>query len=334
MIECIFTLDYEIYGNGEGSLQQLVYEPTQKLIDIFEKFNKRFVAFIEVAELEKIEDCQSDDTIEKIRSQIRELHQRGFEIGLHLHPQWYNARYEDGRWFLDYKEYNLCTLPEKRIAQIIDHAIAHLRTILCIPDFIPFSFRSGHLLFQPTRNVANVLAARGIKVDSSVYKGGLWHQHKLDYRPAQRNGYYWKFKDSINISDPQGKILELPIYTQMVPSWTMLSSKRIGLQKKGGASTAQIGKKILYRFMDFLRFRYPLKFDFCSMTVNELTDMVDKVIREDQQYPTTLKPIVAIGHTKDFEGSVDFETVEYLLSYLEQKGIEISTIEKVYGRCK
>ena len=27
MIECIFTIDYEIYGNGEGSLQQLVYEP-------------------------------------------------------------------------------------------------------------------------------------------------------------------------------------------------------------------------------------------------------------------------------------------------------------------
>jgi len=32
MIDCIFTIDYEIYGNGEGSLRELVYEPTQKFV--------------------------------------------------------------------------------------------------------------------------------------------------------------------------------------------------------------------------------------------------------------------------------------------------------------
>ena len=30
MIECIFTLDYEIYGDGTGSLNELVYEPTDR----------------------------------------------------------------------------------------------------------------------------------------------------------------------------------------------------------------------------------------------------------------------------------------------------------------
>ena len=54
-----------------------------------------------------------------------------------------------------------------------------------------------------------------------------------------------------------------------------------------------------YSLLDHLRLWYPLKFDFCRMTIHELTDTVDAVIREDQQDPTSFRPIVAIGHTKD-----------------------------------
>lgn len=94
MIECIFTIDYEIYGNGEGSLQELVYDPAEKLITIFTKAKKRFVAFIEVAELEVIEAEASDPAMGLVKRQIQDLCQQGFELGLHLHPQWYNARHE------------------------------------------------------------------------------------------------------------------------------------------------------------------------------------------------------------------------------------------------
>ena len=36
MIECIFTLNYEIYGNGAGSLKELVHDPAERLREIFE----------------------------------------------------------------------------------------------------------------------------------------------------------------------------------------------------------------------------------------------------------------------------------------------------------
>ena len=51
MIECIFTLDYEIYGDGTGSLKELVYEPAEQLKAIFRKWNACFVNFVDVAEL-------------------------------------------------------------------------------------------------------------------------------------------------------------------------------------------------------------------------------------------------------------------------------------------
>src|SRR6266581_2222444 len=140
MIECIFTIDYEIYGNGEGSLDELVYSPTKQLIALFRKWRVPVVVFVEVAELEMIEAMGTDPAIDSVRRQIREIHHNGFEIALHLHPQWYNARYVNGRWILDYTEYNLCTLKRERIEQMIGRGINYLQHAVDQSGFIPTSF--------------------------------------------------------------------------------------------------------------------------------------------------------------------------------------------------
>jgi hypothetical protein len=329
MIGFIFTIDYEIYGTGEGSLKELIYDPAAKLIDIFLKHNARFVPFVEVAELELIEVNTADPIIKSVKQQIRDFHNNGFELGLHLHPQWYNGRYENGKWLLDYSEYNLCTLSRERIAQIVDRSINYLRQLLGVADFTPLSFRAGNWLLQPTEMAAEVLAERGIKVDSSVFKGGLQYEHKLDYRAALRNGHYWEFKEDVNIPHPNGNLLELPIYSQMVPIWKMFTAKRIGLQRKA-PSSVQTGRKNLNRFLDKLRFLYPLKLDFCRMTADEFSTMIDMVIKEDQESPAVFRPIVAIGHTKDL---VDFETVESVLSYLNRADISLTTFSNAYQIC-
>lgn len=329
MIEIVFTIDYEIYGNGDGSLKELVYEPTEKLIEIFKEKKSRFVAFVEAAELEIIEERGSDGHAEKVKHQIRRMHMGGFEIGLHLHPQWYNAKYEMGQWQLDYNEYNLCALSEARIGQIVDRSLKYLRDATGESDYTPLSFRAGNWLFQPAETASRILAERGIKVDSSVFKGGLQTQQNLDYRQALRNGYYWRFLENVDVPNRNGNMLELPIYTRMVPFWRMLTTKRIGIQGKATA-----GKKsrheMLRRLPDFLRFRYPLKLDFCRMSLDELMGMMDAVIREDQKSRTSFKPIVAIGHSKDL---VDFETVRSFLSYLADKGVQVSTFEQVILKC-
>ncbi len=329
MLECIFTIDYEIFGNGEGSLKELVHDPAEKLRRVFKKWNASFVTFVEAAELEIIDAEGTDNAINLVKNQIRDLYRDGFELALHLHPQWYNARYEDRKWHLDYSEYNLCTLSRERIAQIIERSIAYLQHVIRVSNFTPLAFRAGNWLFQPTQTVADVLVENGIKVDSSVFKGGVQRQHKLDYRQALRNGYHWKFSDDVTTPDLNGTLLELPIYTQMVPIWKMFTSKRVGLQRKG-SSSSKTRKMRLNRLMDFMQFRYPLKFDFCRMTIGELTAAMDTVIQEDQKNPGSFKPIVLIGHTKDL---VDFKTVESFLSYLREKRIKISTFKEVYQRC-
>ena len=329
MIECIFTLDYEIYGNGQGSLATHVYEPAEQLRRLFLTHRARFVPFVEVAELDVIGAHGTDPAIDVVHEQLRRFHADGFSIGLHLHPQWYNARYVDGSWTLDPSEYNLCTLPRSRISAIVDRGLAYLRRVLNAPHFTPLAFRAGNWLFQPTRDAAHVLAEHGIRLDSSVFKGGVRHKYRLDYRRALDNGYYWRFDDRVEIPDDCGRLLEVPIHTQMVPFWKMGTAKRIAFegQKVG---TVLYGRQGLDRLLDLSRVRHPLKFDFCRMTLRELTTMLEVVMADDAEDPEAFRPLVAIGHTKEL---VDFETVSAFLTWLSARGIRISTFDDVYDRC-
>lgn len=330
MIECIFTLDYEIYGDGTGELRALVYEPARALKETFKRWGARFVTFVEVAELEKIEAGGTDAAIDLVKRQIHDLHRDGFELGLHLHPQWANAQFENRRWVLDFTEYNLCVLPRPRMIEIVGRGVEYLRHVVSQPRFTPLSFRAGNWLFQPTAALASVLAEKGIKVDSSVFKGGVQRSHGLDYRPALNHGYYWTFRSDVNRPDPDGEWVELPIHTELVPFWRMATSKRLGL-RRNIAATAARGKQRPHRLLDFLRFRYPLKLDFCRMTLDELTTMMERVLAKDRGDPATYRPIVAIGHTKDLN---DLETVDGFLSFLRARAIEVSTFEPLYSKLR
>lgn len=328
MIELIFTIDYEIYGNGTGSLNDLVYEPARRLKNLFQEYNARFVAFVEVAELEKIEAHGTDPAIDRVKQQIRDFHRDDFEIALHLHPQWSNARYETGGWALDLSEYNLCTLPKTRIAEIVRSSLAYLRHVVDQPALIPLSFRAGNWLFQPTQTAAAVLAENGIRIDSSVFKGGFQRNQCLDYRRALKNGYYWPFSRDVNHADPTGPWIEMPIHTDMVPIWKMRTSKRMAFTNQFGIADRTTRQR-LTRTFDFLRFLYPRKLDFCRMTLDELTSTMDKLIRQDRGDPESYRPVVAIGHTKDLN---DFDTVDALLSLLTMNRIRISTFTEIYPK--
>lgn len=103
--------------------------PAERLISVFEKCNQRYVVFVEAAELEMIELTKSDNAIGAVQDQLRYLYKNGYELGLHIHPGWYNAKYDNlnNRWNIDYNDYNLSNLPKERIAQIIKRAISHMK---------------------------------------------------------------------------------------------------------------------------------------------------------------------------------------------------------------
>ncbi len=328
MPEVIFSIDYELYGSGQGNLREHVLEPMQAIAGVFDRHDANLVVFVEALEFARIKQASSDADIGAVCRQILDLHRRGHEIALHIHPQWANAYYRDGAWHLDYNEYNLCTLPKMRITKIVDEALDFLRDETQDPTFIPRSFRAGNWLFQPTACLAEVLADRGIKIDSSVFKGGLHREPPIDYRDALGNPAYWTFRTDVNVPDPHGPLVEVPIHTVMVPFWRMITRKRFSLQRRSMASRAET-KVGTVKWLDYARPRYPLKFDFCRMTFQEMKTIVEREVRRAEQGKVSSAVLVAIGHTKDL---VDVTPIGEFLGWLRSCGIHITTLESFYDR--
>jgi hypothetical protein len=322
MIDCIFTIDYEIYGNGEGSLQRLVFDPSEKLRTLFRKWNSRLVVFVEVAEMEMIGAERTDPAIDIVEQQIRDFYETGSEIGLHIHPQWYNARYEASRWILDPREYNICRLSSSRINRILERSIEYLRKCLGDPSYTPLSFRSGNWIMQPTLSMAKSLSSQGIKIDSSVFKGGLLREYKVDYRRSRKNGYYWFFSEDVNVPDPDGMLLEMPTYTKSMPTWRMKSVRQRDLRQMLQAKLKSPSGRYA-RISNYLRVRQAVKLDFSTLSAKETIRIIDREIEKDRKDPGSYRPIVAIAHTKTL---FNFETIELLLSHLNNKGISIVTL--------
>lgn len=324
MIECVFTLDYEIYGNGQGTLRDLVLDPTRRLAQLFQDFKAPFVVFAEALEFARMEETQSDPDIAGVRAQLRELRAAGHEIALHIHPWWANARYADARWRLDWSERSICTLEPDRVETIVSGAIRYLRESLGDPSFTPLSFRSGLWVMQPTPVIANVLVRHGVRVESSVFKGGRVHGLGLDYRPAVGNDRFWRFGNDVNVRDPKGILLEIPIYTEIVPFWQMLGRKRLKLQRK--TRSASQGWPLPRNLRDFLRLRYPRKLDFCRMTFDEMREAMGKVLKQRQERLGERNLVVAIGHSKDF---VDPDAVRRFLAFLQEQSVSVTTFSRL-----
>jgi hypothetical protein len=162
-----------------------------------------------------------------------------------------------------------------------------------------------------------------------VFKGGLLRGLGVDYRRSLQNGDYWRFEADVNEPDPRGSLVEVPIHSVMVPFWKVPTGNRLRRPNNFGVAGRGSAKARLTRLGDFARLRYPLKLDFCRMTLDELISMVGPAIRQDGNDPGTVKPVVAIGHTKDLP---DVARVGSFLDYLAANRIDVVTFDDLYPK--
>ncbi len=137
------------------------------------------------------------------------------------------------------------------------------------------------------------------------------------------NGSAWRFSNDVNVPDPHGALLEIPIHTQMVPFWRMLGGKRLKLHSKTRKSSE--GSPLPRNWRDFVRLRYPRKLDFCRMTFAEMREAITGVLQEEQGRKEC-SPIVAIGHSKDF---VDPDAVRIFLAFLQERDVAVTTFSRM-----
>lgn len=115
MKEILFTLDYELFGNGKGDVFELMIHPTKKILAIARKYNAKLTFFFEVIEYWRLKEewekgnsmGYSENPIEAIEQQIKGAVIDGHDVQLHLHPQWCDAIWTDKGWKVNLNDWRL-----------------------------------------------------------------------------------------------------------------------------------------------------------------------------------------------------------------------------------
>lgn len=216
----ILSYDYELFfGDRSGTVLKTLIEPTNLLLDQFEKSNLRatfFIDYLMIKHLNQNTDKQSLLDLNLIENQIKDIIKRGHRIELHIHPHWVNAKYNgDGTWdYSDFSHYSLNRFTKDEITQMfvegceILHSIA--RTV--VPDYQIVAFRAGGWAIQPFYLLKEAFLFTGIRIDSST-SYGIMNDNKYSYynfMSIPRKSIY-RFEDDIEKECVNGSFIEVPI---------------------------------------------------------------------------------------------------------------------------
>ena len=338
-----FTLDYEIHGNGDGNPYDLMVEPTYRLMTLLEQYDQRLTIMADVAEILCFERYRQqtgrdDFHVQDIENQLRDAVRRGHDVQLHIHSSYFNAAYDGTHFDQCIEEYNMAALPVERIREMVTESVRYLENLLrpVKADYKVWLFRAANWSMMPTPALYQVLSENGITHDTSVYKGGCQGGNVCyDYRTAYSNLFPYKASSlNINDIDTEGRLTELPIYTEMRPFYAFVSPIRVfrmlrakfhkhkHMQPAANQPVAVSADNRKLSWRSFFR-KSPLKMDFNQVSSRGLIRMMKHI--QSQPLPADLTPdeplpVILIGHSKTFV-PYNERTLRPFLQWLKQNGI-------------
>lgn len=318
MFHVIFTLDYEIHGNGQGSPRDLMIRPTWDLLNQFNKYGAKLTILADVAEILKFreyyeEHGQDDYHYGEIVRQLKHAVVTGHDVQLHFHSSYVEAEYTHNHWKQNWEEFDLASLPYSRICDLINMGKKFLEEVL-VPvkaDYACYVFRAVNWSMQPSKNIVRALIENGLTIDTSVFKyGRRTGRVNFDYTHVPSDLVPWRVSElDICQRDPDGKLHEVPIYAERRPIIAFLSLNRLYrvLQTcshrhrpnaMDGNGEARSGSK-LATLADLLLQKHAWKADFNQCSGYQL---INALKRAEQTYQDAKIdfPFVLIGHSKSF----------------------------------
>lgn len=317
MFKILFTSDYEIHGSGMGSPQELIVEPTTRMLDQFDRYGAKLTIMADTGELSKFEEYAErtgDDRFawRGIEAQLQRAVRTGHDVQLHIHSSYSNASWDDakGYWKQDWTEYDLASLPYDRLRELIRAGKALLERACkaAKPDYECYAFRAANWSMHPSPNIVRALVDEGFRIDTSVWKYGRYDDLvKFDYTHAHDALVPWPVDErDVCKRDPAGRLFEFPIYTERKPIWVFLTANRVyrviaqRLNPLPAAEpTSGTKKRSLLGKARLLASAHPWKMDFNQCTGRQLIAGLERVEARYGHRDVPL-PFVLIGHSKTF----------------------------------
>jgi hypothetical protein len=359
MIHLALTHDWELRGDGSGDIEEIQFAPLRRLLEIYKKFGARTTFMPDVMQqlrFRSLEDKHPElkALAESWDEHVREAFQQGHDIQLHLHSQWSDAKYEEGKWELR-GEWSLLKYDPDGAKAMIAESKRYLENLLRPLDsnYRCIAFRGSALAIAPSTRLLSSLADLGIEIDVSVAPGFYLNNQtlQLDYRECAETflPYSPRMDDARQVSLRRERIVCVPLNhfygSRGEVTRQNISLARSRLKESGSEALAassersrldsqrsglgRIYEKLIapaikrkYFVSDLSRLNYPL-----------MKEMLASIRRRARDSGLSQLPIVITNHPKDIR---DWSGLERFVGEIaEAEDIEFITLgemsEKLRG---
>jgi len=303
----LLTYDYELFlGSDSGDLYNTLINPTEKILEMLNKYQAKGLFFIDATFLLTIRNLECFD---KVKKQIQSMVISGHDIGLHIHSHWLDAKLVDNcRWqFNEYRYFRLHNLEDKDLEKLIKDCYKILSIIVyeVKKDYNIETFRAGGWSIQPFKKLNCIFRDIGIRYDFSVLPDMVNDdrpKHYYDFRNFP-NKDIWQFNDDISKEDNNGYFTAISNTVFNMNIFDLIKNKKIIKNYKIVGDGRGAGKKKSF-FEQLKRVRWNVKQILSS-------DGID--INIFIKYISTLdkRIFVYVSHPKLFSDN-SFEVLEYI----------------------
>lgn len=349
----IFTLDYELYGDGSGDVFEHMIKPTEELLQLFGETAIKITIFFEVIEYWRLKEewekgntmGYSNNPISAIDNQIRKAIQDGHDVQLHLHPQWLGAEYKNDKWIGDEHNYRLSKYRNTKnvsLEALIKSGAETLERIICPvkSGYQCLALRAGWYNVDPGYEIIEAMKSCGLMADSSVVPGAFNEGDIADYDfrevPEDLPFWYTDSEDMRKTAEAEEKkgILELPVFSiNMRRIWKLkpkgLLSRFLKKRNTSEARERQIKKLSRKEKLKYLFQNECFTWDFCnsSRAVNASAFRKLKSLAGSQD--DGFRPVVLIGHSKS---PVNQRGLQYILKKMRENGGRACTMTEAINQ--
>lgn len=301
------TDDWELRGNGTGDVEEIQLRPMRELVRLYDEHGARGTFNVEVMQQLAFRARASEHA--QLRAQadawdehVRATYRGGHDVQLHVHPQWSDAAYEDGRWRLR-GDWSILNYEEDAAHRMIAACKEYLENLLrpVDPRYRCVAFRAGASCIAPSPFILRVLAGLGIVFDMSIVGGMRVHTRNLqiDYTGCEESlvPFYPQMTDARRVSANLEPIVCVPVFH-------FHTSRR--------RAAAQIASKIARRAVQKLRPTSKSGDDFESYAQQEWAD-VSETSTLARAYEKAIKPCLVGRHETADVGALDTASLKEML---------------------
>ncbi|HMU09192.1 MAG TPA: hypothetical protein PKC54_04255 [Ferruginibacter sp.] len=346
--------DWEVMGNGLGNVAQLQYLPSMFFMKLARRLGIKLTFMVDVVQqLEYSKHTKSDYNLQLQKNlwddSVRLMKSYGFDVQLHLHPQWMNATRKDDFFFLN-DNWNFGRYSDTEQDRLIGESVNYLHNLLrpIDPEYKVVAYKGGSWGLQPSGTLLKNMEKHGIKIVTGVRKGMYLPGNGVDYRTLEETTmpYYPVYDDLCRVSAEKKEIFIIPLQT-VTPGVMGLGYLAVDLVKRKISKSdsmrhyydSNVPEKI-YELSPIAEESKP-KFPYVSYKTHlkignqpfsYLKASFDQVIKQLADTPNKNIPILIECHTKQYNNY--YRDIERFLAYVQEKYAGVAGFNTLSGFLK